>query len=207
MYDIYDQGVGRRRGPPVIFGAGPSLLQVYRADELRGVAGRLPRPASDHVVRQITRTGRSVLLEHANLEVAAATVVAAAAAARVPLVWVSARELVSSELAFPQRAMNAVMRYALGLSAGAQSSGVVYVHDFGAIAHPEPLYPSHYARRATHDVVSALHTPDARRSTLLLMTSVTPGTLDRSVVVDRFDLAVCLDVDDDGLPDPLSDVA
>lgn len=183
------------RGGPVIYGASASLLRVYRPDQLAGLAGRLPPAAPRRTLAQVVRPGRSVLVEYADPEVAAATVVAVAAAEQVPLIWVCAHELVSSELAFPQRAMNAVMRYALQLRAERTCSAAVYVHAFDAIAHPQPMYPSHYARRATHDVVSALHTSDVRRSALLLMASVTPGTLDRSVVQDRFDAAVRLEVD------------
>lgn len=202
--------------PPVIFGASPSLLRVFMPTELPALARRLPEAQVPRPLRLLTRkvrddwsaerTGMSVLLEHEVADVAAAVVVGIARAAQVPLLWVSARELVSSELAFPQRAMSGIVRFAL-------RSGpcLVYVHDFDAIARPNAAYPSHYARRATHDVVSAMRTPDASRGDVMLLTSVSPETLDRSVVIDRFDVAIRLQLDPgpavDGWPDPLSDVA
>jgi len=184
--------------PPVIFGASPSLLRVFTPDELPHLAEQLPQVRLPRPLRLLTRkvredwtidgTGRSILLEHADADVAASVVVGIARMAQAPLIWVSARELVSSELAFPQRAMSSVMRFALR-----HGHCVVYVHDFDAIAQPKPLYPSHYARRATHDVVSAMSATDARRGDVMLLTSVSPGTLDRSVVIDRFDVAVRLE--------------
>jgi hypothetical protein len=137
--------------------------------------------------RAADHTGLAVLLEHEVADVAAAVVVEIARGASIPLLWVSARELVSSELAFPQRAMSGIVRFALR-----NGPNLVYVHDFDAIARPSPSYPSHYARRATHDVVSAIRTPDARRGDVMLLTSASPGTLDRSVVIDRFDVAIRL---------------
>ena len=192
-----DRGPERVR-PPVIFGASPSLLRVFAPEDLPELARRLPEVVLPHPLRLLTRRvrqdwnvdgkGRSVLLEHDDADVAAAVVVDIAQKAQALLIWVSARELVSSELAFPQRAMSSVMRFALRLG-----HCLVYVHDFDAIAQPDPLYPSHYARRATHDVVSAMSATDARRGDVMLLTSVSPGTLDRSVVIDRFDVAVRLD--------------
>lgn len=186
-----------RLRPPVIFGASPSLLRVFEPGELSELAAGLPEVQLPRPLRLLTRgvgddwtvdgRGRAVLLETEDPDLAASVVVDIATSAGVPLIWVSARELVSSELAFPQRAMSSVVRFAL-----AHAPCVVYVHDFDAIAHPSPLYPSHYARRATHDVVSALRTADARRGEILMLTSVSPGTLDRSVVIDRFDVAVRL---------------
>lgn len=184
--------------PPVIFGASPSLLRVFTPEELPKLASQLPQVRLPRPLRLLTRKvredwtvdgkGRSVLLEHDDPDVAASVVVDIARTAQVLLIWVSARELVSSELAFPQRAMSSVMRFALR-----HGHCLVYVHDFDAIAQPKPLYPSHYARRATHDVVSAMSSTDARRGDVMLLTSVSPGTLDRSVVIDRFDVAVRLD--------------
>lgn len=201
--------------PPVIFGASPSLLRVFTPDELPKLAEQLPQVRLPRPLRLLTRKvredwtvdgkGRSVLLEHDDPDVAASVVVDIARTAQVLLIWVSARELVSSELAFPQRAMSSVMRFALR-----NGHCLVYVHDFDAIAQPKPLYPSHYARRATHDVVSAMSSTDARRGDVMLLTSVSPGTLDRSVVIDRFDVAVRLDASSTASQDlegSLTDVA
>lgn len=212
-----DRGADRVR-PPVIFGASPSLLRVFTPEELPQLAEQLPQVNLPRPLRLLTRKvredwtidgkGRSVLLEHDDADVAAAVVVDIARTAQVLLIWVSARELVSSELAFPQRAMSGVMRFALR-----HGHCLVYVHDFDAIAQPKPLYPSHYARRATHDVVSAMSATDARRGDVMLLTSVSPGTLDRSVIIDRFDVAVRLEVctpataSKDWGADPLTDVA
>jgi len=209
-----DRGDGRVR-PPVIFGASPSLLRVFTPDELPRLAAQLPQVRLPRPLRLLTRKvredwtvdgrGRSMLLEHDDADVAASVVVDIAQTAQVMLIWVSARELVSSELAFPQRAMSSVMRFALR-----QGHCLVYVHDFDAIAQPKPLYPSHYARRATHDVVSAMSATDARRGDVMLLTSVSPGTLDRSVIIDRFDVAVRLETStaaSKDWEDPLIDVA
>ena len=102
--------------------------------------------------------------------------------------------------------MNAIVRFAV-----ARGPAVLYVHDFDAIARPRSTYPSHYARRATHDVLAAMRTADSQRGELMLITSASPGMLDRSLVIDRFDVAIRLD---DGVPpvmpagpDELPDVA
>jgi hypothetical protein len=184
--------------PPVIFGASPALVRVFTPDQLVERADQLPSVRLSGPLRLLSRkmredwaddrTGRAVLLEHDDADVAAAVVVELARNAQVPLVWISARELVSSELAFPQRAMNAIVRFAAGLG-----RALLYIHDFDAIARPGSTYPSHYARRATHDVLAAVRKADSKRGELMLVTSASPGTLDRSLVVDRFDDAVCLD--------------
>jgi hypothetical protein len=183
---------------PVIFGASPTLVRVFTPQELPDRARQLPTVRLPAPLRLLTRRlhedwtddriGRAVLLEHDDPDVAAAVVVGLASGAHVPLIWISARELVSSELAFPQRAMNAIVRFAVD-----RGRAVLYVHDFDAIARPRSTYPSHYARRATHDVLAAMRTADSQRGELMLITSASPGMLDRSLVIDRFDEAIRLD--------------
>jgi ATPase family associated with various cellular activities (AAA) len=183
---------------PVIFGASPTLVRVFTPEELPERAGQLPAVQLPAPLRLLThrlhedwtddRIGRAVLLEHDDPDVAAAVVVGLANSAHVPLIWISARELVSSELAFPQRAMNAIVRFAVD-----RGRAVLYVHDFDAIARPRSTYPSHYARRATHDVLAAMRTADSQRGELMLITSASPGMLDRSLVIDRFDVAIRLE--------------
>jgi hypothetical protein len=192
--------------PPVIFGASPTLVRVFTVEELADRAGHLPQLRLPAPLRLLSRrlredwaedrTGRAVLLEHDDADVAAAVVVALARSAQVPLIWISARELVSSELAFPQRAMSAIVRFAAG-----RGRALLYVHDFDAIARPGSTYPSHYARRATHDVLAAVRTADSQRGELMLVTSASPGTLDRSLVIDRFDDAVRLEA---GISPPIA---
>jgi hypothetical protein len=184
--------------PPVIFGASPTLVRVLTPEELAERARHLPQVRLPAPLRLLSRTlrdnwtdertARAVLLEVADADVAAAVVVEIARSLQVSLIWISARELVSSELAFPQRAMSAIVRFAVG-----RGRALLYVHDFDAIARPGSTYPSHYARRATHDVLAAVRSADAQRGELVLMTSASPGTLDRSLVIDRFDLALPLD--------------
>lgn len=202
--------------PPVIFGASPTLVRVFTSEELPERARQLPPAPLPAPLRLLThrlrdnwaddRTGRAVLLEHDIADVAAAVVVGVARTAQVPLIWISARELVSSELAFPQRAMNAIVRFAVD-----RGRAVLYVHDFDAIARPSSTYPSHYARRATHDVLAAMRNADSQRGELMLVTSASPGVLDRSLVIDRFDVAIRLDVGTPPAvpagPDELPDVA
>jgi hypothetical protein len=185
--------------PPVIFGASPTLLRVFTPEELANRARHLPTVRLPAPLRLLSRTlreswtddraSRAVLLETADADAAAAVVAEIARGLQVELIWISARELVSSELAFPQRAMSAIVRFA-----AARGRALLYVHDFDAIARPGSTYPSHYARRATHDVLAAVRSVDAQRGELVLITSASPGTLDRSLVIDRFDLAVPLDL-------------
>jgi hypothetical protein len=194
-----DGGAGGRISPPVIFGASPSLVRVFAVDELPALASQLPEvrlPAPLRLLMHRMREdwtddsrARTVLLEHDVADLAAAVVVGMARTTEVPLVWISARELVSSELAFPQRAMNSIVRFAVRWG-----RAVLYVHDFDAIAQPRSSYPSHYARRATHDVLAAMRTADAQRGELMMVTSASLGMLDRSLVIDRFDVAIRLDV-------------
>lgn len=190
--------------PPVIFGASPSLVRVLPPGELDERARSLPEVRLPAPLRLLSRTlrddwtdertARAVLLEVGDADVAAAVVVEIARDLQVSVIWISARELVSSELAFPQRAMSAIVRFAVG-----RGRALLYVHDFDAIARPGSTYPSHYARRATHDVLAAVRSADAKRGELVLITSASPGTLDRSLVIDRFDLAIPLDA---GHPQP-----
>lgn len=191
---------------PVIFGASPTLVRVFTPDELAERARHLPAVRLPAPLRLLTRRlredwtddrcGRAVLLEHDVADVAAAVAVGIARGAQVPLIWISARELVSSELAFPQRAMSGIVRFAAG-----RGRAVLYVHDFDAIARPGSTYPSHYARRATHDVLAAVRAADPQRGELMLITSASPGTLDRSLVIDRFDVAIRLE---GGTPPPVT---
>jgi hypothetical protein len=184
--------------PPVIFGASPSLVRVLVPEELAERAHHLPAVRLPAPLRLLSRnlrdnwtderTARAVLLEVSDADVAAAVVVEIARGLQVSVIWISARELVSSELAFPQRAMSAIVRFAVG-----RGRALLYVHDFDAIARPGSAYPSHYARRATHDVLAAVRSVDAQRGELALITSASPGTLDGSLVIDRFDLAIPLD--------------
>jgi hypothetical protein len=186
--------------PPVIFGASPTLVRVFTPEELADRARHLPTVRLPAPLRLMSRAlrdnwtddrmSRAVLLETADADAAAAVATEIACSLQVELIWISARELVSSELAFPQRAMSAIVRFA-----AARGRALLYVHDFDAIARPGSTYPSHYARRATHDVLAAVRSADAQRGELLLITIASPGTLDRSLVIDRFDLAVPLDLD------------
>jgi ATPase family associated with various cellular activities (AAA) len=197
--DMMNAGGSPAIRSPVIFGASPTLVRVFTPDELPERARQLPAVRLPAPLRLLThrlhedwtddRVGRAVLLEHDDPDVAAAVVVGLASGTNVPLIWISARELVSSELAFPQRAMNAIVRFAVD-----RGRAVLYVHDFDAIARPRSTYPSHYARRATHDVLAAMRTADSQRGELMLVTSASPGMLDRSLVIDRFDVAIHLDI-------------
>jgi hypothetical protein len=184
--------------PPVIFGASPTLVRVFTPEELAEAARNLPEVRLPAPLRLLSRalreswtdnrSARAVLIEIDDADAAASVVVEIARSLQVALIWISARELVSSELAFPQRAMSAIVRFA-----AARGRALLYVHDFDAIARPGSTYPSHYARRATHDVLAAVRSADGQRGELLLITSASPGILDRSLVIDRFDLAVPLE--------------
>jgi hypothetical protein len=50
-------------------------------------------------------------------------------------------------------------------------------------------------------VLAAVRTADSQRGELMLVTSASPGTLDRSLVIDRFDDAVRLEA---GISPPIA---
>lgn len=182
-------------GPPVIPGASRALLQVMAPDALddldeilpvASVPGRLRLLANNlRHLRTSDHRGRTVLLNGATPTDAAAVAMTIARTANVPVIRVRADHLVSSDAGFSQRALNVIVHFA-----SQHSPSVLLVAHLDRIAQEDSSFPVPQARRATHDLISAVVQAAAIPGLLVIVATESADTLDHSVTADRFDFVI-----------------
>ena len=181
--------------PPAIPGASRSLLQVMAPDALddldeilpvASVPGRLRLLANNlRHLRTRDHRGRSVLLDNATPTEAAAVAMTIARAVNVLVIRVRADQLVSADAGFSQRALNVILHFA-----GRHRPAVLLVQHLDRIAQEECAFPVAQARRATHDLTSAVVRAAAIPGLLVIVATESADRLDRSVIADRFDFVI-----------------